>query len=107
MSGLIKAVLWDFGGVITSSPFEAFNKFEIKKVISLANGVITKINKIVSKRGGSKIHNIEHHIAHIASAYYPSKFNDAIGLSIDGSGDFVSLAVSKCTKNNIKLIKKI
>ena len=30
MSGLIKAVLWDFGGVITSSPFEAFNKFEIK-----------------------------------------------------------------------------
>ena len=31
MSGLIKAVLWDFGGVITSSPFEAFNKFEVKK----------------------------------------------------------------------------
>ncbi len=24
----IKAVLWDFGGVITSSPFEAFNRFE-------------------------------------------------------------------------------
>lgn len=23
-----KAVLWDFGGVITSSPFEAFNRFE-------------------------------------------------------------------------------
>ena len=26
---MIKAVFWDFGGVITSSPFEAFNKFEI------------------------------------------------------------------------------
>ena len=25
---MIKAVLWDFGGVITTSPFEAFNKFE-------------------------------------------------------------------------------
>ncbi len=25
---MIKAVLWDFGGVITSSPFEAFNRFE-------------------------------------------------------------------------------
>ena len=25
---MIKAVFWDFGGVITSSPFEAFNKFE-------------------------------------------------------------------------------
>jgi len=24
----VKAVLWDFGGVITTSPFEAFNRFE-------------------------------------------------------------------------------
>ena len=24
----IKAVLWDFGGVLTTSPFEAFNRFE-------------------------------------------------------------------------------
>ena len=27
---MIKAVFWDFGGVITTSPFEAFNKFERK-----------------------------------------------------------------------------
>lgn len=27
---MFKAVLWDFGGVITSSPFEAFNRFESK-----------------------------------------------------------------------------
>ena len=33
MSETIKAVLWDFGGVITSSPFEAFNKFEIQERI--------------------------------------------------------------------------
>ena len=25
---MIKAVFWDFGGVITSSPFESFNRFE-------------------------------------------------------------------------------
>ncbi len=25
---MIKVVLWDFGGVITSSPFEAFNRYE-------------------------------------------------------------------------------
>ncbi|MEH6402566.1 MAG: HAD-IA family hydrolase [Sneathiella sp.] len=25
---MISAVLWDFGGVLTSSPFEAFNRFE-------------------------------------------------------------------------------
>jgi putative hydrolase of the HAD superfamily len=26
--GLLKAVLWDFGGVLTTSPFEAFKRFE-------------------------------------------------------------------------------
>jgi len=28
---MIKAVLWDFGGVITSSPFEAFNRYEAER----------------------------------------------------------------------------
>ena len=28
---MIEAVLWDFGGVLTSSPFEAFNRFEAKR----------------------------------------------------------------------------
>jgi len=29
----VEAVIWDFGGVITSSPFEAFNRFEIERGI--------------------------------------------------------------------------
>ncbi len=29
----ITAVLWDFGGVLTSSPFEAFNRFELERGI--------------------------------------------------------------------------
>ena len=27
-SGTLKAILWDFGGVFTSSPFENFNRLE-------------------------------------------------------------------------------
>ena len=30
---MIEAVLWDFGGVITSSPFESFNRFERERGI--------------------------------------------------------------------------
>tara|TARA_B000000565_G_scaffold64157_1_gene43023 strand:- start:2586 stop:3212 length:627 start_codon:yes stop_codon:yes gene_type:complete len=37
-----KAVIWDFGGVITSSPFEAFNKFELDN--NLPKDIIRKIN---------------------------------------------------------------
>lgn len=28
---MIRAVLWDFGGVLTTSPFEAFNRFEAQR----------------------------------------------------------------------------
>ena len=27
----LQAVIWDFGGVLTSSPFEAFTRYEIEK----------------------------------------------------------------------------
>jgi len=33
---MIKAVLWDFGGVITTSPFEAFNRYERERGLPVA-----------------------------------------------------------------------
>ena len=39
---MYKAVLWDFGGVITTSPFEAFNRFETKH--NLPGDFIRSIN---------------------------------------------------------------
>src|SRR5690348_11463599 len=41
-------------------------------------------------------HRLEHHIAHIASAYYCSPWEDAAGFSFDGSGDFVSTMMARC-----------
>jgi putative hydrolase of the HAD superfamily len=38
----IKAVLWDFGGVLTTSPFEAFNRFEVNS--GLPKDIIRTIN---------------------------------------------------------------
>ena len=39
---MIKAIFWDFGGVITSSPFEAFNVFE--KNNDLPSDFLRKVN---------------------------------------------------------------
>lgn len=38
----LKAVLWDFGGVLTSSPFEAFNRFEAER--GLPRDFIRRVN---------------------------------------------------------------
>jgi len=37
-----------------------------------------------------KLHNIEHHRAHLGSAFFVAPFDDAAVLSVDGFGDFVS-----------------
>jgi len=39
---MIEAVLWDFGGVLTTSPFEAFNRFEAER--GIAKDFIRTIN---------------------------------------------------------------
>ena len=39
---MIEAVFWDFGGVITSSPFEAFNRYESAN--DLPKDIIRTIN---------------------------------------------------------------
>ena len=49
---------------------------------------------------------IDHHMSHIASAYFPSNFDEAVGLSIDGFGDFASICIAKCNKGKIKILKK-
>ncbi len=84
--------------------FEILSRFkkkvEIKKEF-ISNFRDCKINKKI------KVHYIDHHKAHIASAFFPSNFKKATGLSIDGFGDFCSLAIAKCFDNKIKIYKKI
>ncbi len=49
----------------------------------------------------SKFRKIEHHHAHLASAYYASDFDQACVLSIDGFGDFSSAAWGYAQSNQI------
>lgn len=52
-------------------------------------------------------HHLEHHIAHIASAYYCSPWEKAAGFSYDGSGDFVSTMMAKCEGTEIEVLNRV
>ena len=54
-----------------------------------------------------KINNIEHHLSHLSSSFYSSGFEKAVGLTIDGSGDFTSLLIADCSLDNIIVKKRI
>ena len=47
----------------------------------------------LSQRAVSRqVHRIEHHLAHLSSAFHVSPFDEAVVVSIDGFGDFASAA---------------
>ncbi len=52
-------------------------------------------------------HRVEHHLAHIASAYFCSPWESAAGLSVDGSGDFVTAMMADCSGPTIDIKSKI
>ncbi len=52
-------------------------------------------------------HHLEHHVAHIASAYYCSPWEKASGFSYDGSGDFVSTMMARCEGNEIEVLDRV
>jgi carbamoyltransferase len=54
-----------------------------------------------------ELHNVEHHRAHLASAFFVSPFRDAAILSVDGFGDFVSSLWGSGSDNSIRVTGEI
>jgi carbamoyltransferase len=55
----------------------------------------------------AKIHSVEHHKSHIASAFFISPFEEAACLSIDGFGDFVSTMMAVGRDRDIEILDRI
>jgi carbamoyltransferase len=55
----------------------------------------------------AKIHSVEHHKSHIASAFFISPFEEAACLSIDGFGDFVSTMMAVGRDRDIEVLDRI
>jgi len=53
------------------------------------------------------IHNVEHHRAHLASAFFVAPFEESAVLSIDGFGDFVSSMWGIARGNRIEVLGEV
>ncbi|WP_327322103.1 hypothetical protein OG735_06075 [Streptomyces sp. NBC_01210] len=49
---------------------------------------------------------VEHHLAHAASAFHPSGFDEAAVLVVDGSGDGVSATLAHGTADGLKVLRQ-
>jgi carbamoyltransferase len=54
-----------------------------------------------------KVVRVEHHLAHIASSFFASEFDEAAGFSFDGAGDFTSAMYARCQGNRIEILDRV
>jgi carbamoyltransferase len=55
----------------------------------------------------ARFHNVEHHQAHAASAFFVSPFDEAAVLTLDGFGDFASALVAVGRGNRMEVLDRV
>jgi carbamoyltransferase len=78
-----------------------------KEAMRDVRALLAKALQVEAERLRFQEHHLEHHIAHIASAYYCSPWEKAAGFSYDGSGDFVSTMAARCEGNEIQVLDRV
>lgn len=78
-----------------------------RKVASLEEEFAAMDHRVNKSTIKSKIHQVEHHRSHLASAFFASPFEAAALLSIDGSGDFTTTMIGIGRGNQIEVLDSI
>jgi carbamoyltransferase len=55
----------------------------------------------------ARFHNVEHHQAHVASAFFVSPFDEAAILTLDGFGDFASAMLAVGRGNRFEILDRV
>src|SRR5574344_80866 len=87
---------------VTAIPVWLKEKVFLKKIIFDS----LKEIEVYDKRK-MKLLFTEHHLSHAASAFYPSEFENAAILTLDGVGEWATASVSYGEKNNLKILKEL
>lgn len=84
---------------LTSIPMWLGDKYAMRTMLD---------DKLAALGSGSpKILFPEHHLSHAASAFYPSPFEDAAILTIDGVGEWATTTICKGSGSDITILKEL
>jgi len=98
---------------------ETYHAFAPRGLVSFLSAIPVWINeKLFMKRmlaeefaklGEGKVPLLfpEHHLSHAASAFYPSPFEDAAVLTVDGVGEWATTTIGHGSGKEIKILKEL
>jgi carbamoyltransferase len=87
---------------LTAIPVWIKEKLMLKKLIW---DELSKIEGI--KRENVNLLFSEHHLSHAASAFFPSPFNEAAILTIDGAGEWATASIAHGKGNAIEILREL
>jgi carbamoyltransferase len=94
------------GFVLTHWPHPKLMAQKIKNIRSAAS-----VKEALQANYGieikAEVHHVEHHLAHLASAFLVSGFSEAACISIDGFGDFASTAFGMGQGTELKIDNRV
>lgn len=64
-------------------------------------------NKQTAKKALPPLYFPEHHLSHAASAFYPSPFEDAAVVTLDGVGEWATTSICRGRGKNIEVLREI
>lgn len=79
----------------------------LREKLFLKNMLIKEMKKVDNKFDSEKLRFGEHHFTHAASAFYPSPFEEAVVLTIDGVGEWATTTVAIGKGNKLDIVKEI
>jgi carbamoyltransferase len=91
-----------FRSFITSIPVWLKEKMFLKRLI---HEELAKVGSYDKKQ--VKLLFPEHHLSHAASAYYPSPYEDAAILTVDGVGEWATASICHGKGKDIKILKEL
>src|SRR5580704_5938045 len=94
------------GFALTHWPHPKLMSQQIKNVRSAAS-IKEKLQASYGVEIKAQVHHIEHHLAHLASAFLVSGFSEAACLSIDGFGDFASTVLGAGQGSDVKIDNRV
>lgn len=83
------------------------NRWENRKDITSIPEQFQQAFNISPELIDEKLVNVEHHRAHLASAFFASPYEEAAVISIDGSGDFTTTMIAHGKGNQIEVLDSI
>jgi len=79
----------------------------LREKLFLKAQLIKNLKKLEKDFDAERLLFGEHHFSHAASAFYPSPFEEAVVLTLDGVGEWATSTVSIGKGNKLKIVKEI